>query len=257
MPVSDFRTELPLTADDMPATIVFRSPLGRAGNLPPKAPVWKPEKYTPEAEEVRDAGWLERRDESELREAEENFDDDRFLEEYRQRRIQELQAAAARPRFGTVELIRGSEFVQKVTNAGPDVWVVVHLFKDGHAGCGLLQQCLDELAAKYPSTKFVRIVSTDAIPNYPDANLPTVLLYHDGACSRNAVGLQHFGGAKRITPEQVALVLNTWGPLCLSPDEDEEQAQEAQIKALVARMLDKKAEGADAGENDESSDFDD
>lgn len=49
----------------------------------------------------------------------------------RQKRIRELQEAAARPRFGTVELIRGSEFVEKVTNAGPDVWVVLHLFKDG------------------------------------------------------------------------------------------------------------------------------
>lgn len=51
-----------------------------------------------------------------------------------------------------------------------------------HAGCGLLQTCLDELAGKYPSTKFLRIVSTDAIPNYPDANLPTLLVYNDTKC---------------------------------------------------------------------------
>ena len=50
---------------------------------------------------------------------------------HRQKRIHELQVAAARPRFGTCELIRGNEFVEKVTNAGPDVWVVLHLFKDG------------------------------------------------------------------------------------------------------------------------------
>ncbi|GFR49943.1 hypothetical protein Agub_g12050, partial [Astrephomene gubernaculifera] len=209
----------------------------RLGNLPPKAPVWKPDAYTPEVQAVRDAAWVEGRDEGELREAEEAFEDDRFLEEYRQRRIRELAAAASRPRFGSVELIRGSEFVQQVTNAGPEVWVVVHLFKDGHAGCGLLQQCLDELAAKYPSTKFVRIVSTDAIPNYPDANLPTLLVYHDTRCVQHAVGLAHYGGAKRITPEQVAMVLNTWGPLCLTADEDEERAAQAQIKALVARMV--------------------
>lgn len=230
----------------------------RLGNLPPAPPKWKPPAYTPEAEQVRDKEWVaSAAGEVELREdAEDAFDDDRFLEEYRQKRIRELQEAAARPRFGTVELIRGSEFVEKVTNAGPDVWVVLHLFKDGHQGCGLLQQCLDELAAKYPSTKFLRIVSTDAIPHYPDANLPTLLLYHDTHCLKHAVGLSHFGGAKRITPEQVALVLNTWGPLCLTPDQDEERAQEAQIKALVARMVEKKAEGK-ADEGDESSDFDD
>ncbi|GLC41242.1 hypothetical protein PLESTB_001083600 [Pleodorina starrii] len=227
----------------------------RLGNLPPKPPVWKPDPYKPEVEAVRDASWVEARDEGELREAADAFEDDRFLEEYRQRRIKELQAAASRPRFGSVELIRGNEFVEKITNAGADVWVVVHLFKDGHAGCGLLQQCLDELAAKYPSTKFVRIVSTDAIPNYPDSNLPTLLLYHDTRCLQHAVGLATFGGTKRITPEQVALVLNSWGPLCLSAAEDEEQAQHAQIKALVTRMVDKKADGEEG--EDESSDFDD
>ncbi|GIL62025.1 hypothetical protein Vafri_16344 [Volvox africanus] len=227
----------------------------RLGNLPPKAPVWKPDPYTPEVEAVRDTAWVEERNEAELQEAEEAFEDDRFLEKYRQQRIKELQAAAARPRFGSVELIRGNEFVEKVTNAGSDVWVVVHLFKDGHTACELLQQCLDELAAKYPSTKFVRIISTDAIPKYPDANLPTILLYHDTRCLKHAVGLGQFGGPKRITPEQVALVLNSWGPLCLSPEEDEEQAQQAQIKAMVARMVDKKAEGGD--DEDESSDFED
>ena len=43
----------------------------------------------------------------------------------RQKRIAEIQTAAKRPRFGSVEDIRGSEFIQKVTNAGPDIYVVV------------------------------------------------------------------------------------------------------------------------------------
>ncbi|PNH06705.1 hypothetical protein TSOC_006893 [Tetrabaena socialis] len=54
----------------------------------------------------------------------------------------------------------------------------------------------------------------------------------------------------------VALVLNTWGPLCLCPSEDEQRAAQAQIKALVARMVDQKAEG-EAAARDESSDFED
>ena len=78
----------------------------------------------------------------------------------RQQRIQELQSAALRPRFGSVEDIRGSEFVQKVTQAGPGIWVVVHLYKDGHAGSAMIGQFITELAEKYPSTKFLRIVST-------------------------------------------------------------------------------------------------
>lgn len=49
----------------------------------------------------------------------------------RRKRIDELQKAARKPRFGTVEEIRASDFVQQVTNAGPDIWVVVHLYKEG------------------------------------------------------------------------------------------------------------------------------
>lgn len=55
----------------------------RLGNLPPKAPVWKPEKYTPEAEEVKDKAWVDDRDGEELSDLEDEFTDDRFMEEYR------------------------------------------------------------------------------------------------------------------------------------------------------------------------------
>ncbi|XP_056846868.1 uncharacterized protein LOC130497760 [Raphanus sativus] len=46
------------------------------------------------------------------------------------------------------------------------------------AECGLLLGCLEELASRYPRTKFVKIISTGCIPNYPDCNLPTLLVSH-------------------------------------------------------------------------------
>lgn len=60
-------------------------------------------------------------------------------------------------------------------------------------------QCLEELATMYPATKFVKIISTDCIPNYPDCNLPTLLVYNNGAVKANYVGLPTFG--RRCTPE--------------------------------------------------------
>jgi thioredoxin-like negative regulator of GroEL len=102
-------------------------------------------------------------------------------------------------RFGSVVPISGSDFVREVSQAGPDVWVVVLLFKDGYAECGVLMKCLEELAVKYPGTKFVKIVSTDCIPNYPDHNLPTLLVYNNGAVKANYAGLRSFG--RRCTPE--------------------------------------------------------
>ena len=55
----------------------------RLGNLPPKAPVWKPEKYTAEVEEVKDRAWVDSKAAEELSDLEDEFADDRFMEEYR------------------------------------------------------------------------------------------------------------------------------------------------------------------------------
>jgi len=73
------------------------------------------------------------------------------------------------------------------------------LFSDSVAECSLLLGCLDELGSRYPATKFVKIISTDCIPNYPDCNLPTLLVYHHGAIKGTHVGLKSFG--RRCTPE--------------------------------------------------------
>jgi hypothetical protein len=167
----------------------------------------------------------------------------------RKQRMQELQRAAARPRFGTVEEITSNEFVQKVTDASENYWVVCFLYKASHAGCQLLGECLTELAHKYPSTRFVKIISTSCIPNYPDQNLPTLLLYNKRACVKHLIGLAQFGG-QRATPEQVALALNTFGPVCA--EGGEEEAAQQQVKGLVQRMLAQR----EREEDDESSDFD-
>ncbi|CAL5363872.1 unnamed protein product [Camellia sinensis] len=66
-------------------------------------------------------------------------------------------------------------------------------FLQEYRECGLLLQCLEQLATKYPATKFVKIISTDCIPNYPDCNLPTLLVYNNGAAKANYIGFHNFG----------------------------------------------------------------
>ncbi|KAF1002883.1 hypothetical protein AG4045_011040 [Apium graveolens] len=100
---------------------------------------------------------------------------------------------------------RWKKLSELISQASPDVWVVVILYKDGYAECGVLMACLEELAAKYPVTKFVKIISTDCIPNYHDRNLPTLLVFNSGAVKANYVGMHNFG--RRCIPEGVALVL--------------------------------------------------
>lgn len=47
---------------------------------------------------------------------------------------------------------------------------------------------------KFMSTKFLKIVSTAAIPNYPDRHLPTVLIYRNGEMLGQLVGIANLGG---------------------------------------------------------------
>jgi len=134
----------------------------KLGNLPAKDSAWKPPAFEPgETQELPST-----REEDAPADRNEEEDDD-FLERYRQQRISEMQQAAARPKFGSVDAIRGSEFVAQVTNAGPEVWVVVLLMKAGHSACELLLTALQDLARRYTTTKFLRMTATDCIPNYP------------------------------------------------------------------------------------------
>ena len=67
-------------------------------------------------------------------------------------------------------------------------------------GCQVLKACMQDLAAQYKYVKFLTILSTECIPNYPDENLPTLLVYHDGQCKRTIVGTRSLG-IDRISPE--------------------------------------------------------
>ena len=57
--------------------------------------------------------------------------------------------------------------------------------------CQVLGKWLAQHAAPAnPSLKFVQILSTRCIQNYPDANLPTILLYRLGGVQADALKTQ-------------------------------------------------------------------
>ena len=55
----------------------------KLGNLPAKAPVKKPDPWTPDKEEGKSKEWVDSKAADELEEMDDEFDDDRFLEQYR------------------------------------------------------------------------------------------------------------------------------------------------------------------------------
>ncbi|KAK7266909.1 hypothetical protein RIF29_19570 [Crotalaria pallida] len=227
----------------------------KLGNLPEKAPAFKPPSFTPAHDPdslPKDKAWLDSKNEDELQDLEDDLDDDRFLQEYRKKRLAEMKETAKILRFGSVIQISGSDFVREVSQAPSDVWVVVILYKDGIPECGLLMQSVEELAVRYPATKFVKIISTDCIPNYPDRNLPTLLVYNNGAVKGNYVGLHSFG--RRCTPEGVAFVLCQSDPVLNDGHSRDEQSREAVIAGVQKRFIEKVV--ADHEEDDDGSSTD-
>ncbi|WCJ27497.1 Thioredoxin superfamily protein [Euphorbia peplus] len=211
----------------------------KLGNLPEKPPVFKPPAFTPAQDQdsiPKDKSWIDNKTEEELEDLEDDLDDDQFLEQYRKKRLAEMKVTANIPKFGSVLQISGSDFVRQVSQAPPEVWVVVILYKDGYQQCGVLLKCLEELASRYSATKFVKIISTDCIPNYPDCNLPTLLVYNNGAVKANYVGLHNFG--RRCTPEGVALVLCQSDPV-LNDGQNSEQSRESVVEGVRRRFLEK------------------
>ncbi|CAH9115125.1 unnamed protein product [Cuscuta epithymum] len=212
----------------------------KLGNLPPKPPPFKPPGFTPAEDDdskPKDKAWIDKKTEEELEDLDEDdLDEDRFLEEYRKKRLTEIREAAKVAKFGSVIPISGSDFVREVSQAPQDIWVVVMLYKDGYPECRMLLQCLEDLAKRYPATKFVKIISTECIPNYPDRNLPTILVYNNTAVKATHVGTHSFG--RRCTPESVALVLCQSDPV-LNDGHGGEQSRETVLDGIRKKFLER------------------
>uniref|UniRef100_A0A8C5MCV8 Phosducin-like protein 3 n=1 Tax=Leptobrachium leishanense TaxID=445787 RepID=A0A8C5MCV8_9ANUR len=130
-----------------------------------------------------------------------NEEDERAIELYRQQRMAEWQATQVKNKFGEVGEISGQDYVQEVTKAGKDLWVILHLYKQGIPLCSLINQHLAGLARKFKDVKFLKSISTTCIPNYPDKNLPTIFVYQDGNIRAQLIGPLVFGGMKLTKDE--------------------------------------------------------
>ena len=85
-------------------------------------------------------------------------DDEDVLRAFREKRLAELQAKAARARFGEMIEVSEPDYEREVTRE-MEHSVVVFLFKHGVGGCELIESRLRPLACRYPATKFVKIRS--------------------------------------------------------------------------------------------------
>ncbi|TPP56943.1 Phosducin like 3 [Fasciola gigantica] len=169
--------------------------LRQKGILPPKpvVPVEEPPS-PPDPESILktlNVDQLETR--IELAEDEADEEEIKFLEQYRRKRLAMLQEEASKARYGYVREISKAEWKSEVTEAG-DVHVVIHVAQNGHPICALIDSHLKDLARKFPDVKFLRGEACLCIPNYPESNLPSLLIYQSGDLKHQLIGPESVGG---------------------------------------------------------------
>jgi len=140
----------------------------------------------------------------------EDEEEEAMLLQYREKRLQQIKAEMAKSQFGEVVEITAQNYVQEVNKAGEGIWVVLHLYKQGIPMCSLLNSFMSQLARKFPTTKFIKSISTVCIENYPDKNVPTVFIYFEGEMKSQFVGADALRGTN-LTLNELEFLLGRAG----------------------------------------------
>uniref|UniRef100_A0A4W5NDA9 Phosducin-like protein 3 n=1 Tax=Hucho hucho TaxID=62062 RepID=A0A4W5NDA9_9TELE len=174
----------------------------------------------------------------ELDENEDDFseEDEAAIEMYRQKRLAEWKATQIKNCFGEVVEISGQDYIKEVNKAGEGIWVVLHLYKQGVPLCTLINQHLSELARKFPQTKFLKSISTTCIPNYPDRNLPTIFVYHEGEMKAQYIGPLVFGGMN-LKVEELEWRLSESGAVKTDLEENPKKEIEDKLMSSIRSTL--------------------
>ncbi|BFZ55962.1 Phosducin-like protein 2 [Savitreella phatthalungensis] len=165
--------------------------LRQHGILPAKAPDTSAQ--TEELlEEARKLQHEQRLDDLEMDELDELEDDEdsEVVQQYRHRRLAEMQETARRKKFDSLLPLSKADYTREVNEASHDCWVFVLLYKDSLVASKRVRAVMTEFARRYGEIKCLAIVADRAIENYPDAAVPTVLCYRDGDMREQFVGLR-------------------------------------------------------------------
>lgn len=172
----------------------------------------------------------------------EDEEDEAILAAYRNQRLAEMKAHLEASKYGVVKEISAPDYVKEVNEAGNGVFVVLHLYKQGIMLCNVINNFFGQLAAKFPTVKFLKSISTTCIPNYPDQNLPTIFVYYEGKMKSQLVGPMAFRGTS-MKLEELEFILGRTGAI----DTDVKSDPRPKVKDVMMSKL---------GHNQDDSDSD-
>ncbi|KAI0534148.1 thioredoxin-like protein [Xylaria digitata] len=199
---ADQRIAVPI--DDPNADTEWNDILRKHGIIPEKPPSPTPmiEEAILEGRRIAHENRLEGKELDEL-DALEDEEDEAFLEQYRQKRMQELNKLTKKSIHGSVYPISKPDYSREVTEASNNGPVFVNL--TSALGTNIESRVLSELwrqaAKEYGDIKFCEIRADKAIENYPDRNCPTILVYKNGDIAKQIVTLVTIGGVRTNMPQ--------------------------------------------------------
>jgi len=124
-------------------------------------------------------------------------DDEEFFAAYREQRLNTLNNLSQLPQFGRVIYVEKFGFLDEVDNADPRTFVITHVYEEYIAACRRMNSVLDQLAAKHPYLKILKLVATEASQTLSHRALPAFLVYKDKEMvNESSVGVNEheFGG---------------------------------------------------------------
>ncbi|KAF9214800.1 hypothetical protein BGZ59_002939 [Podila verticillata] len=87
--------------------------------------------------------------------------------------------------FGSLMEMNAAQYVSAIDGEKKDVTVVIHIYSEFNPACKRLDDCLILLAARYATTKFIRIKAREV--DFDEEVCPTVLVYRAGDLIANLV----------------------------------------------------------------------
>ncbi|KIR26674.1 GTPase inhibitor [Cryptococcus deuterogattii 99/473] len=195
----------------------FNDALRRHGILPPKPPSRSPSPDIPRishTDAVRAVAATADADQLVTLIEGDNLDsdDERMFEEYKRKRLHEMKKEEKKGRYGSMEPLAREDFVREVTEGSkvdPNGEQTEDQVDSSHSVplSQHLRPLLNQAAAAHPSTKFLSIPAGLCIPNYPDKNVPTLLIYRNGEMVGNVVAGMGLKGMKTTVRDLEGLLL--------------------------------------------------
>ncbi|CAK3791346.1 phosducin family [Lecanosticta acicola] len=196
--------------DDPNADTEWNDILRKHGVIPEKPPSPTPmiEEALVQARELAHENRLEGKDLDELDELEDE-EDEAFLDQYRQKRLNELSTLKQTSIYNQVYPIQKPEYSREVTETSSKSFVLVLLTSSTgtNVESQLMIELWRELAKKFGDIKFCQMQANLCIDGYPDRNTPTVLAYKDGEIKRQIVTLKELNGDKTSVADMEKVLL--------------------------------------------------